>query len=329
MFPSELIALALYVAQQLGILLGVGSATILLIHYLSSLHATQTSRVEHGVEFAQYSGLGVIVVSGFGATVYHILGGQMDVVLAPAFLFKWILLSGVIAFALISKIPTSVMSRSIVVGLLGAQWYAVLLIHGAAPIVGWGTLLALYGSWMVVCMLGWSIFVTIMYRTSPAYEKHVAERAAALQKERAAQAVVMPKVQPVIVAEVAQIVTAPVHVAPAAAPKVPMPVAAPAPVVVAVKPVPTMQKVALTPVVVPLELTAPHPHAAPAPRPHMPAAAPMPPKKIMPLPAPMPVLASAPPPPPTNGYELPALWIMPQTPEDIAGSTRGPVVQFN
>src|SRR3989344_5746534 len=91
----ELVSLLIFTAQQLGVVLGVGAQTILLIAHLLSVHG-----VEHGIEGAakkaRGAGLALIILSGAAAVGLHVALGAVDILLEPAFLFKWALIAAVL-----------------------------------------------------------------------------------------------------------------------------------------------------------------------------------------------------------------------------------------
>src|SRR3989344_36798 len=93
---SELFSLLIYLFQQLGVMLGVGSMTLLLCTHLVAVHrreadspSTNYAHVAHGALSLSFF---LIILSGVGAVVYHYLGGALAVLLQPAFLFSWVLI---------------------------------------------------------------------------------------------------------------------------------------------------------------------------------------------------------------------------------------------
>src|SRR3989338_9836435 len=86
----------IYVVQQLGVMLGVGAQTVLLCAHLIAVHHGEKESPHAAYAEAARKALGagffLIIVSGLSATAIHAQGGQIDVILAPAFLFKWLLI---------------------------------------------------------------------------------------------------------------------------------------------------------------------------------------------------------------------------------------------
>src|SRR5690349_10179165 len=104
---GDVLFLAIYISQQLGVMLGVGSATVVLCMHLVALHRHQPEDVHdsfaRAAQLALGAGLALIILSGAAAVVVHLVGGNYDVLLAPAFLFKWVLIAVVGATYLLQK----------------------------------------------------------------------------------------------------------------------------------------------------------------------------------------------------------------------------------
>jgi hypothetical protein len=158
-FDVELISLLLYCAQQLGVALGLGAQTIMLVAYLSSIHdgvidATE-ERLLRATRNTLWVSLALMVISGVAITALHFLGGQGVTVLTPAYLFKTILIVLVIVLtALLHTLP-----ETFAEGLLGGTWYALFLVHILAPVTTWVNLLTLWAVWMVGFNLIWYVLV--------------------------------------------------------------------------------------------------------------------------------------------------------------------------
>jgi len=128
-FDVELIMLLLYCMQQLGIALGLGAQTIMLVAYVSAMRdgaideqEAQFLRATRGVLWVAFV---FIIVSGLGVTLLHLLAGQEAIILAPAYFFKLLLIAAVIALtALLHTLPETVAE-----GLLGGTWYALFVVH--------------------------------------------------------------------------------------------------------------------------------------------------------------------------------------------------------
>lgn len=322
--PGEIFALAIYVLQQAGVMLGVGAEVVVLLAYLFGLRVRQPEHDEYrsSAQFAQRFGLGVMVVSGVGAVVYHGALGQLGILLAPAFLFKWLLIALVMVLYRAERAAESMqaLSQTIVRGLAGGTWLALFLVHSIAPATGWSTLLVLYAVWMLAFGVLWAAFVGVIHGAPL--------KLAAGKSARPEQPVVGQGIKPAIKTK------------PAAQP--PEPAQAPT-VAAALPPQPIVVQHAVAPQPAPLHVTpapAPRfvaPRVAPAPAPKPAPHAPLVPPKpayVAAAPAPMPppavpaaVLPAAAPTPPKID-ELPAIRVMPRTPDDIASSNRAAVVQF-
>lgn len=168
-FGGELAHLAVYVAQQLGIMLGVGAGTVLLVVYLISLHSKGTlpkhERFVRAVRIAQGVGLVAIVLSGIAAIVLHILDSDTGALVEPAFIFKWVLI-GVVAAGYVAARYLS-LRRDVLEGFVGGNWYALFLVHMLAPVISWENLLIMYAAWMVLFGALWAACVFAMHRGAP------------------------------------------------------------------------------------------------------------------------------------------------------------------
>lgn len=331
---GELVSLIISLAQEIGIVAGVGAVTLTLIGHLLSLHAKHNETTRGYVRAAHHLrafALFVIVVSGAAAVALHLVGGTAGVLVMPAFLFKWmvIILLAVLHF---TEWRVTGVAQDAVEGFEGANWYALFIVHTLAPDVSWTFLLTLYAGWIVTFGVLWAVFVWIMRGQSTLKRPPVV----AAKPAPAQQAKLQPEPKPV-----------PPPVAQHRVPPAPKPAVASA----ASKPAPTPKievhpNHTLLPMVAELDLPAPsrveasHPRAvvpAPAPKP-----APVPPPAPKPVPAPPPppykpqaivevVPESSVPSVPMPGLDetgLPALHVMPRRPEDIGGSKRGPVVKM-
>ena len=159
---AELINLILYCAQQFGVALGFGSATVLLVAYLIAMRDGKVDDKEaqyyRAVRGALNIGLLFIILSGVGITALHAAAAQDGVLTTPAFLFKWILVGMALGFTLLAR------SRDhwALEGLSGGTWYALFLVHILAPVTGWFNLITLYAVWMVGFNLCWAALVYAM-----------------------------------------------------------------------------------------------------------------------------------------------------------------------
>jgi hypothetical protein len=158
-FDVELLNLILYCAQQLGVALGLGAETIMLVAYVSAVkdgvideHEAQFLRATRNVLWVS---IVLMVVSGLAITALHFLAGQAATVFSPAYLFKSLLIVSVIALtALLHVLP-----ETFAEGLLGGTWYALFLVHILAPVASWGSLLTLLIVWLVGFSLVWYVII--------------------------------------------------------------------------------------------------------------------------------------------------------------------------
>jgi len=157
---ADVISLVLYCAQQLGVTLGVGAQTIMLVAYLSAMRDgvvdNQEAQFARAVRRVLNTGLVLIILSGVVITVMHVIahtvvpGTNQPVVLTTAYLFKWFLVIAVLAFTLLKNFPQNIMQ-----GLAGGSWYALFVVHILAPVASWSTLLTFYAVWMIGFFLCW------------------------------------------------------------------------------------------------------------------------------------------------------------------------------
>ena len=290
---GEFFYFVIYVAQQLGVMLGVGAQTVLLCAHLIALHHGDKENPHAAYAEAAYKALGagfvLVVISGLFAVAIHLLGGQADIVLSPAFLFKWALIIVLLtAFFLQSRLRERI---NFYYAFTGTTWYALFLVHSLGPITSWGGLWTLYVLWAILFTLVWWGFVALMRRST---NTSVPPAAIVIQKE-------VPKVPPL--------------------PPAPKPIPKPAPP----PPPPPPPKPA------PKPLPPPPPKPILPPPPPLPSIAlakegPPPPPVIVPVPPP-PVRKPGLMQEVIDHLLVPALRIMPQRPEDIGKHNRPPVVK--
>lgn len=317
-FSVELVGLAAYLAQQLGIMLAVGAESIILVGYLVAMRDGTLSvgedKFARAVKRVLWVGLFIIITSGIAATLLHILLGQEAIILSPAFLFKWVLLA-LLSTLLLFGGKTSY-PQYLTLGLSGGTWYALFVLHIMAPMTEWASLGTLYALWLSGFMFVWTALV---FALRPQVHTVVATT-----KPPAPTPHPMPPV-PIIKK------TAPIA-APPPTPKltplvtftpIPHKPLAPGP---KPAPIPSLPKEVL--------LTVPKPllHAAALSSELPPAAAPAPHKPATPAASVM----SVPTKPhieekikdPDEAPDLPAIRVMPRKPEDIATSNRASIVEF-
>lgn len=310
---GDLISLLVSLAQEIGIIAGVGALTITLVGHLLSLHARVSETVYGFVRAARHIralALMAIIISGGAAILIHFQTQTPEVLLAPAYLFKWALIAVLTAFYFV-ELKVVGIARDAVEGFEGANWYALFIIHTIAPVVGWGKLLGIYGGWLITFAVIWAVFVWVMRRQNTKESK---------------PAVPAPAPAPAPT-------PAPKPVPPPAPVVKPAPVStpAPAPMPIIKKPVPVpLSRVevhpnhSILPMIAELDLPAPRPAAAPvAPKPQAPVLVPRVPIQIVPE-----IPKSSVQMPNLEESGLPALHVMPKRPEDIESSRRGPVVKM-
>ena len=158
-FDVAFINLILYCAQQLGIALGLGAQTIMLVAYVAAMRDGSIDDTEErflkATRTTLWVSLALIALSGIAITTLHVLAGQGLTVLTPAYLFKLLLIVVVIVLtALLHTLP-----ETFAEGLLGGTWYALFVVHILAPITTWINLFTLLAVWMVGFNLVWYVIV--------------------------------------------------------------------------------------------------------------------------------------------------------------------------
>lgn len=327
----ELAGFLSYVVQQGGVILGTGAEILLLAGYLVALH-----KREHDPEYQAFSatirrvqGLGIALVILSGALVVwmHMAQGATAVIMHPSFVAKWVLI--VVVTACFIAEGRGSLAHPWFRGFVGANWLILFLLHVMAPVVGWGVLGLAYAVLLAASIAAWAVSVWLL---SPRAPRPVAKPvlAAAVAPAPAAKPVARPVVQappqpkPVVPPPPPP---APKPVAPPPPPPPPKPVPPPAPKPMPVSTVQSLPEVhhealpaahrAVPVAAVPAPKPAPQPVAPPAPK--LAPAAPVP--QPAPQPAPKPAYEEVP--------DLPALRIMPKSPEDIPNQFRASAVQLN
>ncbi len=238
-------------------MLGVGAQTVLLCMHLMSVHHGEKENPHasylHAARFALGIGLFLIILSGLAAVGVHGVGGQLDILLSPAFLFKWVLIILLLGAFIVQGVFNT--WGNLYYAFTGGTWYALFLVHTLGPVTSWLTLWILYVLWLIFFMVVWSAFTWIMrWRLVPV------------------TAVAVPA--PVVVREIPR----PVYVPPVMPP--------PAPVVVVPKPIPPPPPPPPKPV--PPPPPAPKPVPPPPPPEPKPISPPPVPKPAPPAPLPIP-----------------------------------------
>lgn len=326
---GDLVSLFLYAVQQLGVMLGVGAQSVLLIAYLLSRRDGVIDQAEErfarAVERILFAGLSLIIISGVGAVAFHFLLGQFDVLFAPAFLFKWVLVLLIVVLIGIFRNFQVSISHDIREWLVGGTWYAIFLVHILAPVTVWENLLLMYVFWMVGFGFIWMMMIALVYDKDPSHiQKNIAAAAAAIKN--LAPTMPEPKLAPVVVQQPKPMPRPEPKPAPTPTPPpkvevrpAPPPVAPPPKIEVKVTPAPAPQPVVIKPAPAPV-----------APKPVVAATAPKPPVQPAPPPmAPQPVIKKDEKVvDPDENPGLPAIRVMPKTPEDLINQMRPSIVKL-
>jgi hypothetical protein len=319
-FDVDTANLVLYFVQQTGIVFGVGAQTVILISYLLATRDNFIDQKEEQFGRAVLRvlklGLLLIILSGALITVIHLMLGQVLVVLTPAFLFKWAIIGVLLAVTLaLGKKPYP---AALYEGFIGANWYALFVIHVLAPLAAWADILVIYAIWSVGFLLAWAALVSGFRAPSLASAK----------KPRGHEAVVVPAPKPVETLTPAPVAPKPAPVAakivPPPAPKMqtlpPKPPEPPKPAPVALRAPAVPHK--------PEELPAPSVPAVIRAVPVKPAAAPAVPRKPVQK-MEVPKKPEIPVKDPDQSPGLPAVRVMPKSPQDVENHLRATVVQFS
>lgn len=312
---GELGSFAVSWAQEASIIMGVGALTITLIGHLLSLHARQNEAVHGYVRIAHQLralALIVIIISGAGAILLHADAGTLDVLLAPAYLFKWILIALLTALHFMEW-KVSGWKQDAVEGFEGANWYALLLVHTLAPVTGWTAIGGIYGGWLVAFGAIWAAFVWFMRRQTGLQAQPAQPPAKPIEKPAPPPEPSKPAPPPVPVVAPAPVVEKKIEVP--APSKVEMPVPSKTEVPVRSK-IEVHPNHTLLPMVAELDLPAPSTRVEPVAKVELVPQQPQEKKGI-----PMPNLD-------IDHEHLPAIHTMPKRPEDISASKRGPVVKM-
>jgi hypothetical protein len=148
--------------------LAVGAQTVMLGSLLTSAREMRIDekkeRFGRAVMRTLDTGLFLMIVSGAAATALHVAANQFEVVGAPAFIFKWILLIGITGLVLfVGRHPYT---HFWVEGVLGAQLYALLVLHVLAPLVAWTDILVPYAIGTIVFIALWTLVLQLVRRVT-------------------------------------------------------------------------------------------------------------------------------------------------------------------
>jgi hypothetical protein len=272
----SLVNLILYCAQQLGVTLGVGAETVLLVAYLQSMRDgivdEEEKHFSRAVRRVMDVGLFLIIVSGLGVVASSYLSGQ-QALFSTAFLFKWSLI-GIVLFMSLANRGNSLAS-GLLQGIAAGTWYALFVVHILAPDASWLELGVFYAIWLVGFCLCWTLIVFALKgkpgvgqaamsisKTIPKPSVVIIPNRVVVPPMQKAAPPVPPSPKPAPV-----VIPAPVPPPPPARPAVPVPVPPPAPVPTVVLPMPPAPVMKIQSPDVPIPPpppTAPAPAAAPA-----------------------------------------------------------------
>ncbi|MCC7500320.1 hypothetical protein IT396_00745 [Candidatus Nomurabacteria bacterium] len=286
----DVASLAVFVLQQLGIVLGVGAEAIIVYvaaaHYIGAHHGQlpdfHRQSLARSARHVQVGALLLIALSGAAAIGIHLNGENIQALAESAFIYKWILIAIVTgAFFIDPYIPFRYTWTAR--GFAAVSWASLCILHVVAPIVPWWVIALAHILFVAIWMALWQGVARLAHPpvvkpTPPSPPKPVAPKPAP-----------PPPPKPV--------------------PPQPKPTPPPPP-----KPTPPP---APLPVVKPVELppVQPKPMAPPPPPPK-----PVPP----PPPKPAPVVAPA----QDNNPDLPAMRIMPKSAQDIPNQFRSGAVEL-
>lgn len=172
---GEFLFFAIYVLQQLGVMLGVGAQTVLLCTHLIAVHKGEAENLQSSFAYAARRslliGFFLIIGSGMAAIGVHVTGGNLNVLLAPVFGFKWALIGIVLCAFWLQNLLSH--WSNMLAGFAGGTWYALFLVHSLAPVTSWLNLIGLYFVWLALFMVFWGAFVFIMRKAARAPQKKV------------------------------------------------------------------------------------------------------------------------------------------------------------
>ncbi len=154
---SDLVGLIFYIAQNFGVALGVGGATVsLTLAARNRPYNAEASSIAGGIERA---GLWFIVVSGIFITLAHAIAGEMALVTAPAYVFKWVVILFIFLFNITASVTrTKDEPHAPITGIVTATWYALFILHTTVPSLSFGQLFMGYILWVIVFFAGFIFF---------------------------------------------------------------------------------------------------------------------------------------------------------------------------
>lgn len=163
--PVELASLAIYLLQQLGVMLGVGAMTITLVTYLLSFRdgVVEEKEAKFGSALASVIkfSLILILVSGLGALLFHAVRGDGGVLASASFLYKWALIATLVIGILLQR--SKPYAKYVGEGFMGANWYALFILHIFAPAdISLFDIAVVHGVWLTGFLLVWTILVYLL-----------------------------------------------------------------------------------------------------------------------------------------------------------------------
>lgn len=155
----DAIGLLLYLLQQFGVTLAVGASTFSLMFYIVGLSDgvvdASEKRFMHAVYTTLRVGLLCILITGILITAAHYFAGEYAVLMAPAYLFKWILLGIIIINATLMDMRVLSAEHGGVIA--GASWYALFVIHTLSLSFDWTILVSVYAAWLLIFWIGFRL----------------------------------------------------------------------------------------------------------------------------------------------------------------------------
>ncbi len=163
MSVPEVVGLALYALQQLGIALGVGGETVLLLSGASNPMLAGAARRITRIA------LWLIILSGILITSAHVIAGEGATVGEPAYLFKWLLIILILGAGFMAR-------GSVNTVIVGGTWFALFFLHTLAPVAPWLGLVIIYAGWMALFALVFLLLHSFSgVREAPPAEAHSEE----------------------------------------------------------------------------------------------------------------------------------------------------------
>lgn len=165
------LALFFFFLQQLGMTLGVGASTFMVMLYIIANADGRIDDSERTFLRAIYItlriGLYLIIASGLAITAAHFLAGDASLIEKPTYMFKWVLIGILIANGLLMRMKK--LSLTIGGTIAGGSWYALFVVHTLALDVSWTLLVGLYLLWLALFAIAFRVLAdTAIRRHLPA-----------------------------------------------------------------------------------------------------------------------------------------------------------------